>query len=386
MSEGVPPLHNRDGPRWNDCSCLDRFERDQPTMPTEPGLHKWALEIPDELNVVEDDPLLIFPPESESAVKIAEPAEGVLIRLRRPLRVLADDVMRKADALESQTDVIERAGVDVRRVIQIVSTMETRLATLNDEDHLAGCAETMLAQLKQIAAETSKQFEQIENVKCGLESKLSDFEKEVQALSASARSHLEQCIAQKNALVTGSRAIGLGRRQPFAPLVRHRRTVLLALVAATLVGLVVELNHARPNSADATVVATRNPIPTASAMSVGDAPPRHEVSTVAPVASPVVPIVPPVLRSSRGPRPPTSPARRQEFIGTLTVESEPSGAAVFIDRQSVGQTPLSVAGRRAGSHVVWIERQGYRRWTAAVRVAADKVTRISASLEPDPNE
>jgi hypothetical protein len=332
MSVGVPPLHSREGPRWNDYSCLDRFERDQLTMPTEPGLHKWALEVPDELNVVEDDPLLIFPPESESAARIAEPA------------------------------------------------------TLNDEDHLAGRAETMLARLEQIAAETSKQFEQIENVNGGLESKLSDFEKEVQALSASARSHLDQCMAQKKALVTGSRAIGLGRRQPFAPLVRHRRTVLAALGAATLVGLVVDLNHARPNSADATGVPTRNPIPTASARGLGDATPRHEVSTVASVASPVVPVLPPVLRPSRGPRRPTSRTRRQEFIGTLTVESEPSGAAVFIDRQSVGQTPLSVAGRRAGSHVVWIERPGYHRWTAAVLVAADKVTRISASLQPDPHE
>jgi hypothetical protein len=76
-------------------------------------------------------------------------------------------------------------------------------------------------------------------------------------------------------------------------------------------------------------------------------------------------------------------ARKVRFVGTLAIASAPPGATVLIDRVRVGETPLGGSEIRAGSHLVWIEHSGYRRWTAAVSVAADKTTRISASLEPD---
>jgi hypothetical protein len=37
---------------------------------------------------------------------------------------------------------------------------------------------------------------------------------------------------------------------------------------------------------------------------------------------------------------------------------------------------------RAGSHLIWIERAGYHRFTRVVQVIADRVTRLSAELEP----
>jgi hypothetical protein len=55
---------------------------------------------------------------------------------------------------------------------------------------------------------------------------------------------------------------------------------------------------------------------------------------------------------------------------------------VFINRQPAGRTPLRLQNLRAGSHLVWIERDGYRRWTRAVQVPADRVTNLSADLEP----
>ena len=70
-----------------------------------------------------------------------------------------------------------------------------------------------------------------------------------------------------------------------------------------------------------------------------------------------------------------------QYVGVLTVDSEPAGSAVFIDRQRVGETPLELTQLRAGSHVVRIERDGYDRWTTAVLVAADKQTRVSARLQ-----
>lgn len=72
----------------------------------------------------------------------------------------------------------------------------------------------------------------------------------------------------------------------------------------------------------------------------------------------------------------------QQFRGTLLVQTEPAGAAVFVNRTPVGQTPLRVPALRAGSHLVWLERDGYKRWTSVVTVPADQTTRVSARLQP----
>jgi hypothetical protein len=69
------------------------------------------------------------------------------------------------------------------------------------------------------------------------------------------------------------------------------------------------------------------------------------------------------------------------FVGTLTIDAEPAGE-VFVNRRSAGRTPLRLDNLPAGSHLIWIEREGYRRWTRVVAVVADRVSRISASLDP----
>jgi hypothetical protein len=56
---------------------------------------------------------------------------------------------------------------------------------------------------------------------------------------------------------------------------------------------------------------------------------------------------------------------------------------VFIDRQQVGETPLQLPQVHAGSHAIWIEREGYKRWTAAVNIPANKITRVIAKLDAE---
>ena len=70
------------------------------------------------------------------------------------------------------------------------------------------------------------------------------------------------------------------------------------------------------------------------------------------------------------------------FLGTLAVESDPVGAVVYVNQERVGFTPLVLQDLRAGSHAVWIESEGYRRWSAGVLVPADKRTRIVVTLLP----
>jgi molybdenum-dependent DNA-binding transcriptional regulator ModE len=88
-------------------------------------------------------------------------------------------------------------------------------------------------------------------------------------------------------------------------------------------------------------------------------------------------------KTTRDARQPKPQAPSSQFVGTLAVESSPPGAAVFINRQRVGVTPLEVQGLASGSRVIWIERDGYMRWTAAVDVSADRLTRVNAKLQAD---
>lgn len=74
--------------------------------------------------------------------------------------------------------------------------------------------------------------------------------------------------------------------------------------------------------------------------------------------------------------------RQVAYVGTLSIDAAPGGGQVFINRRAAGSTPLRVDNLKAGSHLVWIERAGYRRWTQVVQVRSDRVSRVSASLQP----
>ena len=71
------------------------------------------------------------------------------------------------------------------------------------------------------------------------------------------------------------------------------------------------------------------------------------------------------------------------YTGTLSVRTDAPGATVFVNRRNVGTTPVRVPNLRAGAHLVWVEREGFRRWTRVVTVPAERVTRVTASLEPE---
>lgn len=45
---------------------------------------------------------------------------------------------------------------------------------------------------------------------------------------------------------------------------------------------------------------------------------------------------------------------------TVSIESEPAGAAVYFDHQQVGQTPLSLRYAHYGSHSLMLIKHGYQ--------------------------
>ena len=99
---------------------------------------------------------------------------------------------------------------------------------------------------------------------------------------------------------------------------------------------------------------------------------------------------PPAVKSARANITSPAPVRRRDtparnrglgFVGTLVIDSVPSGAVVTVDYREVGVTPIQIANLSAGRYVVWLMRDGYSRWTNAVAVPASKVTRVTAHLE-----
>jgi hypothetical protein len=78
---------------------------------------------------------------------------------------------------------------------------------------------------------------------------------------------------------------------------------------------------------------------------------------------------------------PTSGTTTARFAGPLAVDSRPAGAQVFIDGKLAGTTPMTVPSVAAGSHVIRLDHDGYRRWSSSVRIVAGEQNRVTASLE-----
>jgi hypothetical protein len=76
------------------------------------------------------------------------------------------------------------------------------------------------------------------------------------------------------------------------------------------------------------------------------------------------------------------------WSGTLSVDSHPPGANVFIDGHLVGRTPISLPQIQAGAHMVRLELDAYRGWSSSVSVVVGGRNIVTASLEeanqPDP--
>lgn len=105
-----------------------------------------------------------------------------------------------------------------------------------------------------------------------------------------------------------------------------------------------------------------------------------ELTAKAPSVPKATTVVPRSQLSSPEPGPITS--KRRVFVGTLSIASVPPGATVAINGKRAGVTPLKLSGHRAGSSAVQISQEGFERWSASVRVPADRVTEVDARLRP----
>lgn len=69
------------------------------------------------------------------------------------------------------------------------------------------------------------------------------------------------------------------------------------------------------------------------------------------------------------------------FRGSLAVRSNPDGAAVFMNGQQVGTTPLMLKDLPIGSRAVRLTLDGYEPWSRSVQVVAQQHTTVAAALQ-----
>ena len=68
-------------------------------------------------------------------------------------------------------------------------------------------------------------------------------------------------------------------------------------------------------------------------------------------------------------------------VGSISVETRPAGAQVWLDRRLVGETPMLIPDVTPGAHVVEFRQMGYRAWATNVRVDPSEQARVAASLD-----
>jgi hypothetical protein len=152
---------------------------------------------------------------------------------------------------------------------------------------------------------------------------------------------------------------------------RPRPALVLASAALTLAPASA-LAPAMPLTAD---ISHDRPEPTQPAPAVRAVPVPLVVASATPVASRGVPT------AARRQETVRKGAKTPQYVGTLLIESDPAGAAAFVNHESVGETPVRLKDLRAGSYVVRLEYEGYQRWSTAATVSAVRQERVKAKLE-----
>ncbi|WP_157200287.1 PEGA domain-containing protein [Methanogenium cariaci] len=77
---------------------------------------------------------------------------------------------------------------------------------------------------------------------------------------------------------------------------------------------------------------------------------------------------------------------QKQELGTLSVSSNPSGAAIYLDQIYYGTTPKTIGGGvSAGLHDLELTKAGYEDSVMRVRIYTDQVTTVSKSLKKIPS-
>jgi hypothetical protein len=96
---------------------------------------------------------------------------------------------------------------------------------------------------------------------------------------------------------------------------------------------------------------------------------------------------PSIGRTARSPAPAlsevqeSSPPTKRLLAATLTIDSHPAGASVFVDGQPIGTTPMQLGDVSPGTHVIKLRLAEHLEWESTMQVAPGKRNRVTGTLE-----
>ena len=388
-----------------------------------------------------NDPLSLFPPEDAESVRRLIDAT----RLRPDHQATLFQTAQQLTNFDAPLDQTEcaRASSD-ERLTSRLSALEARIVHLTEDDGALEHANRKVAQLKQrvtdtinvlergrkdFAAKTTSldhrlaaaaaELKQATNAKCVLERELEHLHNELKRVTRSAHNRARELDTPRQAadqerlrqplkpraITSMAAVIAEDIRARRWPVLDHRRTVV-GIVVALLVAFVAMRTFQRPtrmavemkvesNSALTSRTLTFAPLPLYAPPPTADvgepplslqseqwSPPRTAVAMPARVSQDASAAVSSTTTTQLDKQRETGAVVDPEFTGTVAVESDPVGATVLINQRPVGETPV-ILTLRPGSYVLWIERAGFQRWTAAVAASAVRDTHISATLQPE---
>jgi hypothetical protein len=329
-------------------------------------------------------------PEAEDTTTTAQSWPEIEARLgdsdREPVTVefdalscfLPEDPTSIGTAIENEECRTKAAAkidaLETSRTIELVAALEARFAALME----------IVARLERRTSEVVAQLEHLSRAKSGLEDDIVNLQQQLKTQIDSARHDPEVLALDKRRSERGhSRLVSTvpGGAQPSVGRPSHQTQAIAGRLSAfaVLAAIAIRSLYGQAHIDSLSRVASRPAL--AASDSFLPSRPLSASSFAVPAIRAnrfvrTTPTTEPVLNA------PSTKETAPQFIGALTILSEPLGAAVFINQRGVGDTPLHVTQLRAGTHVVRVERQGYQRWTTAVLVSADQEARVNARLEP----
>jgi ElaB/YqjD/DUF883 family membrane-anchored ribosome-binding protein len=273
---------------------------------------------------------------------------------------------------------IERQIIQARQALQrteaAVADTHVRELCANIDARLVRTEDT-LRRTEAIVAEW------LRGLSASMTTRFADAEETIQRIERIVSSRtVEQTSPQQPAVRIDSRPAQAIFQLPWSPTLT---VPVLALVTVLAIGaLIASIRDAEPEKVVSRASTEQTSIPAAPAPTAVGATP----STTVPRSNPSPSSSEERVSTPQRPSPDRAPApiadRPQTFVGTLSITSVPSGASVSINGKPAGVTPLRLPRQRAGSMAVQIARDGFERWSAAVRVPADRLTEVTARLRP----
>jgi hypothetical protein len=285
-------------------------------------------------------------------------AAQVVSELERRTAEAKENLAQRLSTLDAKQQAIDRASIDMKRIADVLSGLETRMAGLAQKHELLDRVGDDVAHIERRVDAVVARIELAARTRSQLEHEFGNPQTPLERVTEAAPTAIQWLVAHA--------------RQVLRPL-SWRGALVGAFIAAVLFGVVAMRAAYRSGQNEAALLSSRVlrlPMLVPSTLRSPQLVARDLGASKVTTKDP--------LRDVRAAK---DGAAGQQFVGDLAIESQPAGATVLLNQRPVGKTPVLLTSVRTGSYVLWIEREGYNRWTAAVLVSAVNQTRINAKLE-----